>query len=374
MTIGDLFARYANSGRPGAGAGDAAPALAQVSLVLQSTMAMVSDAYEQMRPAVDAVSTGIDAIIDASGVADNRMAGWLEAAKRYDVEAGDVANAINAMRLAYGQSGAAGGQQNAWRLLGIAPQADPFDTLDQISGRIKGLDQDDARSLLAGIGIGENLLRLFQQQGLSVGNGLGENADASATYAFRSLASLDIVNSLLGVAGNALNEIAAVAGNVLNAQQGILTHDKNANSQTLAVGDLNAWSLDGKTASGGELGALIDAITEPTRQLLTLFGNAYETPGGEVSGIGSVLEDVKGAFGQWGTIDPETYAFSMAEFLKAQALPAGSVPVVTQATTAPVTNVNVSQHIESGGDPLDMARQITREIEAAGRQYPRASY
>jgi hypothetical protein len=171
-----------------------------------------------------------------------------------------------------------------------------------------------------------------------------------------------------------------VAGNILNAQRGIRDRvrahgrEENSNTQTLAIGDLNDRNLDEKTASGGELGALIEAITEPGRQLLTAFGKAYETSEGEPGGIGNVLEDVKEAFGKWDTIDPEKYASSMAEHLKTQALPARSIPVITQTAAAPVTNVSVNQYIESGGDPLDMARQITKEIEAAGRQYPVASY
>jgi hypothetical protein len=107
---------------------------------------------------------------------------------------------------------------------------------------------------------------------------------------------------------------------------------------------------------------------------LTLFGNAYEASGEDAGGMGNVLEGVKIAFGKWEKIDPEKYASTMVEHLKAQALPTESVPVMGQATASPVTNVSVSQYIESNGDPVDVARQITREIEAAGRQYPVASY
>jgi hypothetical protein len=397
MTIGDLFARYADSGHPGAGAdmdvsmgvsvdvGASAPALTQVSLVLQSAMTLIAAAYDRMQPVIDVVSTGFDGMTRLTGVAApaSRMSGWLEAARRYDIPDGDIANAVNAIRIASTQSRADGGSGKAWESLGIAPQSEPLDVLAQIPGRIKGLDQDYARSLLAGIGIGDNVFRLLRQQDIPVDTGLGENAGANdgPAHAFRSLSSLDVANSLLDMAGNTLNEIAGVAGNILNAQRGIRdrvrahSREENSNTQTLAIGDLNDRSLDGKTVSGGELGALIEAITEPGRQLLTAFGKAYETSEGEPGGIGNVLEDVKEAFGKWDTIDPEKYAASMAEHLKTQALPAaGNVPATAQAAAAPVTNVNVSQYIESGGDPLDMARQITREIETAGRQYPMASY
>jgi hypothetical protein len=253
--------------------------------------------------------------------------------------------------------------------------------LDRISERIQGFDPDHARSLLADAGIGDNMARLLRQRNPVSADGLGEKYSEKA-HVFRSLASINLVRSLVETAGSTVDGLVALLKNASGDNQQIA--GRAAGVQTRGLENLAGWNqgagsqpaeapVDG-FASDDRVRSILAAMTEPTRLIFTLFGNAYEIPTGADGANRGLMENVKEAFGKWEKIDPEHYASAMVDYLKAQALLVAVDATAPSMGTAPLANVNVTQYIDSVDDARDVARRITDEIEAAGRQFPAASY
>jgi len=362
MTFGDMFAQYADSPRyetDTVGASLATPSdpkpnaaedtMAQVSLMLQSAMTLLARVSDQIEPVFEAAAAGFDTLAEIAGMSGNRMEDWLAEAKAYDVPADELVSAVNSVRAASERSRADDEGENGepWRSLGVSFQANPFDVLDRISERIKELEPDYARSLLADVGMGDNMFRLLQQRDSASGGGAGEGEAGGGVGLIRNIAK-------------------AVSGQALGLEA--------LNDGIQGTGDQSTETLVNGVASGSRLRDMLQAITEPTKLLLTLFESAYEIPTGAGGGGRDILANVKEAFGKWEKIDPEEYASTMIDYLKTQALPVVSAATVASGGAAPLGNINVTQYIDSDGDARDVARRITDEIEAAGRQYPSASY
>jgi len=98
-----------------------------------------------------------------TGLSTDELRDWQFMAVQAGVSTGDLTSVIKDLQKARTEIMLGGGDASAWKLLGIAPDENPFTTLQKLKERIKDMDPSAARTVLGKAGISESTFSMLRQ-------------------------------------------------------------------------------------------------------------------------------------------------------------------------------------------------------------------
>lgn len=135
-------------------AGNAAKLLAVFGGVTAAMGVMLNQALK--------TSEGFRRFSAVTGLSTDELKKWQYAANLAGVEAEEVTDTIKNLQEARTNIAMGTGNVAPWQLLGLAPSANPFDTLRQLKERIQGLDPAIARSIMGQMGVSEGVFAMLR--------------------------------------------------------------------------------------------------------------------------------------------------------------------------------------------------------------------
>ena len=136
-------------------AGDAAVVLGSLAAVTASMAALV---HETMRATVEFKAFDLQ-----TGLSADNLRAWQHFGAANDVGGEEIASTIKGIQTAAAEIKLGRGNVAPWQLLGISPQTDPFEVLEQLRQKAKELPPDIARVIMAQMGISDNVFQMLRQ-------------------------------------------------------------------------------------------------------------------------------------------------------------------------------------------------------------------
>ncbi|AWI10314.1 hypothetical protein CKA38_14570 [Ereboglobus luteus] len=327
--------------------------------MVDSALLALEDPFLKIQTLVETAAAKLSTLVRITRLPSDRMEAWMMAAQQHHVSPAEITAAIESIQAAAEHGRADIGNSKPWEQLGISPDQDPLDVLDQMHACASTFAPAIVRPILAGAGIGDHVFHLFRQEKPGFHGIDGSDRDrASTSFPVR--------------VSEFAQKLAATTRGASSRLSGILSGFRDAAAASLHIGDFtDAWagSVQGNALAEKNLAWIYDSLqgaAEPVGTAMQLASSLVEDAG--KNGIGKLMDWIAPGNGQdlTGSISPA--------FL-AQPTLALAQRVVADEAAAPNTTVNVNQYIEGSVSPQKAAEDaIRRMIEMTAAQLPSESY